>query len=326
MKTAIEVLDAFENIRRAQRAGVYAPHKPMLILLALARVQRGELRMVEFAAIEALLKQLLAEFGPSSAAKSRHYPFWHLATDGHGALWDLSGPREVLKRPAGATPSLRELREHHIKAGFPADIDEALRHIPGLLQAVASRVLDTYFPSTLHADIVATLGLDLDGASELRDGAPAPTDYATVERRRRDPGFRERVLRAYEYRCCVCGFDLRIGHTPAGLEAAHIQWHHVGGPDIEPNGLSLCALHHKLFDLGVFTVEPAEHRVVFSQHAISGGRGMEGELQFHGRTIHAPQHTDLLPAPEFLAWNTKNVFKTPARQVLLASATPREAR
>ena len=321
MKTAIEVLDAFENIRRAQRAGVYAPHKPLLILLALARVQRGEPRLVEFAAIEALLKQLLAEFGPSSAAKSRHYPFWHLATDGHGALWDLSGPREVLNRPAGAPPSLGELREHHIKAGFPADVDEALRHIPGLLQAVASRVLDTCFPATLHADIVATLGLDLDGTSELRDGAQALGDYATAERRRRDPGFRERVLRAYEYRCCVCGFDLRIGHTPAGLEAAHIQWHHVGGPDIEPNGLSLCALHHKLFDLGVFTVEPAEHRVVFSQHAISGGRGMEGELQFHGRAIHAPQHADLLPAAEFLAWNTKNVFKTPARQVLSGATT-----
>jgi hypothetical protein len=26
---------------------------------------------------------------------------------------------------------------------------------------------------------------------------------------------------------------------------------HVGGPDIEANGLSLCALPHKLFDLGV---------------------------------------------------------------------------
>jgi putative restriction endonuclease len=129
------------------------------------------------------------------------------------------------------------------------------------------------------------------------------------------------VLRAYEYRCCVCGFDLRIGHTPAGLEAAHIQWHHVGGPDIEPNGLSLCALHHKLFDLGVFTVEPAEHRVVFSQHAISGGRGLEGELRFHGRAIHAPQHIDLLPAAEFLAWNTKNVFKAPARPVQMAGST-----
>ena len=97
MKSAIDVLDAFENIRRAQRDGVYAPHKPLLILLALARVQHGEPWLVEFTVIDEQLKQLLAEFGPSSAAKSRHYPFWHLATDGNGALWELSGPREVLK-------------------------------------------------------------------------------------------------------------------------------------------------------------------------------------------------------------------------------------
>lgn len=317
MMTAIEVLDAFENIRRAQRAGVYAPHKPLLILLALARVQRGEPRLVEFADIEASLKQLLAEFGPSSAAKSRHYPFWHLKTDGGGSLWDLSGPREILSRPAGATPSLGELRAHHIRGGFPQTMDAALRHVPGLLQAVASRVLDTYFPSTLHSDIQASLGLDLTRTGGLREGEPALADYASAEKRRRDPGFRERVLRAYEYRCCICGFDLRIGHMPAGLEAAHIQWHHVGGPDIETNGLSLCALHHKLFDLGVFTVEPTRNLVIFSEHAISGSRGLDGELQFHGRAIHAPQHHELLPAPEFLAWNTKNVFKTPARRLQL---------
>ena len=311
MKTAVEVLEAFGNIRRAQRAGVYAPHKPLLILLALARVQRGEARMVEFTAVDDPLKQMLAEFGPSNSAKSRHYPFWHLATDG---LWDLSGPREILNRSAGATPSLGELREHHIRAGFPADVDEALRSIPGLVQAVATQVLEAYFPETLQADIAAAVGLDLERETEVGEAVSPTVGYGTSKRRRRDPDFRDRVLRAYEYRCCVCGFDLRIGHMPAGLEAAHIQWRHVGGPDIEPNGLSLCALHHKLFDLGVFTVEPAEHRVIFSQHAISGGRGMEGELQFHGNPIHAPQHGDLRPAPEFLAWNTKNVFKTPARK------------
>jgi len=76
----------------------------------------------------------------------------------------------------------------------------------------------------------------------------------------------------------------------------------------------------------VFTVEPAAHRVVFSQHAISGGRGREGALQFHGRAIHAPRHADLLPAPEFLAWNTKNVFKTLARRGVLDGATTQAAR
>jgi putative restriction endonuclease len=324
MKSALEVLEAFDKIRRGQRAGVYAPHKPLLILLALARVQRGEPRLVAFTEIDALLQRLLAGFGPSGAGKSRHYPFWHLATDGQGALWSLSGPRDIVGRPSAVTPSLTELRIHHVEGGFPADIDDALRHVPGLLQAVASRVLEAYFPSTLQSDIVATLGLDLDGPSEAQEAAPLRAGDVGTQRRRRDPGFRERVLRAYEYRCCVCGFDLRVGLAPAGLEAAHIQWHHVGGPDIEPNGLSLCALHHKLFDLGAFTVEPSEHRVVFSQHAISGGRGMVGELQFHGRPIHAPQHADLRPASDFLAWNLKYVFKSPARQA--AASTPRAAR
>lgn len=315
MKTAAQVLEAFDNIRRAQRAGVYAPHKPLLILLALGRVQRDEPRLVEFAAIDGSLQALLTEFGPSGAAKSRHYPFWHLATDGHGALWGLNGPREVLARPAGATPNLGELRTHHVQGGFPPEVDEALRKVPGLLEAVAARVLETYFPATLHADIAAAVGLDLDRPVAHLASEPGVPTYGPAERRRRDPGFRERVLRAYEYRCCICSFDLRIGQMSAGLEAAHIQWHHVGGPDIEPNGLALCALHHKLFDLGAFTVEPAEHRVIFSQHAMAGDRSQQGELRHHGQRLLAPQQVDMRPAPPFLVWNQKNVFKAPARKL-----------
>lgn len=316
MKTAAEVLNAFENIRRAQTAGVYAPHKPLLILLALARAQRGEPRLVQFAEIDSTMKSLLTEFGRTGAANTRHNPFWHLATDGQGALWDFNRPAEWLDRAAGATPTLGELRQRHAQAGFPPELDDALRHVPGLLQAVAARILEGYFPATLHGDITAALGLDLDGPPAAQEGEPHAAGYALQKRRRRDPGFRERVLRAYEYRCCVCGFSLRIGHVPAGLEAAHIQWHHIGGPDTEQNGLSLCALHHKLFDLGVFTVEPAEHRLVFSQHAISEDRGVTGGLQFHGRRIHAPQHADLLPGAVHLHWNSSNVFKAPARPVV----------
>lgn len=315
--SATQVLAAFEGMRRFQRAGEYAPHKPLLILLALGRVQAGAPRLTEFSAIEGHLQALLGEFGRTGAAKSRHYPFWHLATDGQGALWDLHGPRELLARAAGATPNLGELRQHHVQGGFPPAVHEALRTVPGLLEAVAARVLETSFPATLHADITAAVGLSLD----VRPVLPMAADVASpgwpeAQRRRRDPGFRERVLRAYEYRCCVCGFDLRIGLVAAGLEAAHIQWHHTGGPDIEPNGLALCALHHKLFDLGAFTVEPAEHRVVFSQHAIAGDRGQQGELRHHGQRLLAPQQPEMRPAPAFLAWNVKNVFKAPGRGVV----------
>lgn len=315
MDTIARVLESFENVRRAQRDGRYAPHKPLLILLALARVQRGEARLVEFSEIDAQMRSLLAEFGPSGSAKTRHYPFWHLASDGKGALWALEGPREVLARPAAATPNLGELKANHVRGGFPINLDEALRTHPGLLESVATNVLEAHFPATLHQDIALAIGLSLKRPSVRLVGEPDFHDSKTSYRRRRDPGFRDRVLRAYEYRCCVCGFDLRIGQVSAGLEAAHIHWHHVGGPDIESNGLSLCALHHKLFDLGAFTVEPVEHRIVFSQHAIAGDRGTAGELRHHGQRLKVPQVDDMRPAPNFLSWNWTNVFKKPERQV-----------
>jgi len=182
------------------------------------------------------------------------------------------------------------------------------------------RVLEANFPSTLHPDIAASVGLDLDRPLTSVAGDAATHAEHTSGRRRRDPGFRERVLRAYEYRCCVCGFDMRLGHTSAGIEAAHIHWHQFGGPDVEPNGLALCALHHKLFDLGAFTIEPAEHRILFSQHAIAGNRGEEGELRYHGRRLLAPQQSDMLPAREYLSWNQTSIFKKPARAVDRATA------
>lgn len=303
-----QTIALFEGLRRAQNNGRYAPHKPLLVLLALARIQRGEGRLVPFAEVDKPLQNLLTEFGPSGAAKSRHYPYWHLDR----ALWQVNGPATLVNRALGATPNLSELRQDGVQAGFAPEVDAALRAQPDLLVRVAQRVLDAYFPPTLHADIATVVGLDLQPPMpEVRDSA-APA-YGAGAKRSRSSRFREQVLLAYEHRCCVCGFDLRIGNVSAGLEAAHIQWHTAGGPDVEANGLSLCALHHKLFDLGAFTLEPGDLRIVFSRHAIAGSKGSSGELKHHGQPLLRPQSPDLLPGPAFIAWNRDNVFKTPAR-------------
>ena len=69
-----QTIALFEGLRRAQNNGRYAPHKPLLVLLALARIQRGEGRLVPFAEVDKPLQNLVTGFGPSGAAKSRHYP------------------------------------------------------------------------------------------------------------------------------------------------------------------------------------------------------------------------------------------------------------
>ena len=262
--------------------------------------------MVTFEDIEGAFKSLLAEFGPSSAPNSRHYPFWHLATDG---VWQLDGPADFLNRPAGATPNLGELRQLHIAGGFAPEVDAALRRDPALRAQLAHQLLDAHFPETLHGDILSAIGLDL---STPRTGEATESDRQSP---RRDPRFRERVLRAYEYRCCVCGFDLRIGNIAAGLEAAHIKWFQAKGPDIEANGLALCALHHKVFDLGAFTILPDTYSMVFSQHAVSGEASRKMLLGFHGAGIILPQSKDYFPRTEFLHWHEKEVFKKPGREM-----------
>jgi putative restriction endonuclease len=310
--TPQQVLHALESVRRAQSDGRYAPHKPLLLLLALARVQRGEGRLMTLAEVEPKLKEMLQAFAPTRSANRSHYPYWHLRSDAGRNLWDVTGPASLVNRPAGATPNLTELRQPGVQAGFTQDVFQALQAQPGLIGEAAERVLDAYFPETLRDDILAATGLDLDKPPEIWE-KDTPYHVISTRRRKRDPAFRERVLRAYEWRCCVCGFDLRVGHIPAGLEAAHIQWHNVGGPDEEPNGLSLCALHHKLFDLGAFTIEPGGHRVVFSHHAVAGDKGSVGELRYHGRPMLGPTQRRLWPAPVYLEWNRRNVFKAPAR-------------
>jgi len=127
-----------------------------------------------------------------------------------------------------------------------------------------------------------------------------------------------RVLLAYEYRCCVCRHDLRLGGQVVGLEAAHIRWVRARGPDIEPNGLALCSLHHKLFDLGVFTVLPGQYLLVVSQHVTGSDEVRARLMAYHGAGIVLPQSRTSYPAAEFLAWHQGEVFKRPQREVAVS--------
>ncbi|HEY3489463.1 MAG TPA: HNH endonuclease [Candidatus Deferrimicrobiaceae bacterium] len=293
-----KVLAAFDRIRIWRKGGRRAPHKPLLILLELGRMVAGGDATVEFAAADSRLKALLDEFGPGNSGASRHYPFWHLQSDG---VWSLEAPFELLNRPMGATPTIGELRSSKVRGGFPVWIREAFQKDPALISIVAQRVVAAHFPESIREDVLEAAGLgdiEINGESS---GADKP--------RRRDPAFREKVLLAYEYRCCVCGHDMRLGRQCIGLEAAHIKWVQANGPDIESNGLALCSLHHKFFDLGVFTVLPDQHRIAFSRHAITHDRA----LSLHGAHLSLPPERELYPDPEYLEWHRKEVFKDPPR-------------
>src|SRR4051794_26918927 len=99
---------AVRSLRRALTDGGYAPHKPLLLLWALGRLQRGEPRLVADRDAETPLADLLAEFGPA-APTSPHYPFWHAVSDG---VWTLQRQEEI--PPSRARPTLTAMRAHAV--------------------------------------------------------------------------------------------------------------------------------------------------------------------------------------------------------------------
>jgi putative restriction endonuclease len=284
-----EVLERFASLNVWRRGGERAPHKPLLLLLTIARVARDGDRLVPFAAVEDPLRALLVEFGPPRKTQNPHLPYWHLQSDG---VWEVEGMPGVEDRPAGDTPRVSELRSPDVSAGLTEEVDRMVRADPDFLRNLARRLLDSSFPESLHDEIAGAVGLEL-------------TDRT---RRLRDPRFRERVLVAYGYSCAVCGYDLRLRHAPVALEAAHIKWHQAGGPSREENGLALCTMHHKLFDRGAMTLDP-ERRVVVSPW-VNGSTGFEEwVMRYDRQPIREPRKAKHVPLEEFVRWHVLEVFK-----------------
>jgi len=220
------------ELRIWQRGDERAPHKPLLILFALGRLVRGDPRLMSYAGVKDDLRKLLIEFGPYRQTYSPGYPFVRLAND---KIWEISGSKDIDTKKDWSD---RELIDNNTRGGFIEEVYSLLRDDRNLVRQIAEYILNSNFPDTIHQDILSQVGLELEPRGRLV----------------RSPDFRNKVLSAYEYKCAVCGFNVRLGDTLVAVEAAHIKWHQAGGPDEISNGIALCSMHHKLFDRGVFTL------------------------------------------------------------------------
>ncbi len=291
-----EILTAFANLNVWARGGRRAPHKPLLVLLALGRWSNGTRGPIPFADAEPRMRELLAEFGPPRAA-SPEDPFWRLRRDG---VWELGGIDRLSAPAAPDPPGVTALRDG-VTGQFSADVRASFERAPELVGQVAESLLDAHFPKSMHPAILAAIGLDLSPS--------VAADNHAVGGRFRDPRFRAAVGAAYGDRCAVCGVGLRFARTSAviGIEAAHVMWFQAGGPDDVRNGLALCALHHAAFDAGAFTVEPSGLLLVSADVC---GEGADAALyRHHKQPVRLPAVNEDRPAIEFLDWHRDEVFR-----------------
>jgi putative restriction endonuclease len=96
--------------------------------------------------------------------------------------------------------------------------------------------------------------------------------------------------------------------VPVGLDAAHIKWFQASGPDLVNNGIALCTLHHKLFDLGAFTIS-SDYRFLVSEHVNGSHAVQEILLRHHRAASLVPPRAEERPSLEYLDWHAREVFK-----------------
>ncbi len=279
-----------EKIRRWKRKKQSAPHKPLLMLFALGELSLGRKQIPYNSIYKKKFNELLENFGPT---RSNHHPEDPFVRLEHDELWRVTADKKLKKNKSGGV-SDRELVNKNAIGRFPDEFLSVLEASQGEnIRIVARQILDSNFPGTLHQDILDAVGLDLTAQF--------------TKRSERDRAFREKVLHAYDGQCCVCGFDLLIGNQNAFLEAAHIKWHAAGGPDKVINGLALCLMHHKAFDIGAFTVQ--ENKSLVACKNAVGRSQKEWLTAFHGKSLRSPRNSDYHPGPEYLKWHRDNIFR-----------------
>lgn len=302
--TREDFLRRLDGIFVWRRDGERAPHKPLLLLLALGRVQRRERRLAPYGnEIAKDLKSLLRRFGRPRSVLHPEAPFARLRRDG---LWEVVTDKDLdsIRGKGGITHG--QLVDHAAAGGFPASDQRLLLGDPALVEEAAQRLLDCHFAPSLHDDIRDAVGLT----------RPSEQRFSAAASSRRDPRFRHSVLRAYERRCAACGFDVRLDDDLVGLDAAHIRWHSEGGPDDVRNGLALCILHHRIFDRGAIGLERAAtgFRLVVSDEVNGQSPAFRQLLDCHGRPLRSPQRARQHPNPDFVDWHRRQVFRGEPRE------------
>jgi hypothetical protein len=142
-------------------------------------------------------------------------------------------------------------------------------------------------------------------SEEILTSYAGETRSVTIDARIGQGFFRQSVLSAYEFKCCITGLAV-----PELLVASHIvPWRTDPSNRLNPkNGLCLSAIHDRAFDLGLIAISDDLSLLLSSRLRHSGANSYIGHTfrSYAGKTISLPGKFS--PDCGFLKFHRENVF------------------
>ena len=155
--TPEEFLERLSEVRIHRRHGRRAPHKPLMLLLALGRVGLGpQERLIPYETADARFRGLWQEFGRPGTPPRPYYPFGRLRNDDD--LWEIR-EESLLSTASNQDILVSEAERFGITGGFRREIHDLLFHDPTLVSRAAHQILSEHFPPSIHHHILEAVRL-----------------------------------------------------------------------------------------------------------------------------------------------------------------------
>lgn len=275
-----------------------APHKPLLLLVFLEVVAKGEFS----GGVWQLTPEVAYRFDTffevvryrRTARPDIRMPFHHLGTQGFWSPLTATGEPSahrsltVAARPAPdfyaacCDSEFRSLaRQVLISSHFEPAERNALYHLIGIPVPEDDQTGRTAFFAAAH------------DAEEIG----------------RSARFRLDIVSAYRYTCALTGYRVTTISSGAIVDAAHIHQFADSRNNDPANGIALCKNAHWMFDVGLWSIDD-NYRVLIASEAFSESSPHQRPLmEMHGEKLLLPSDESLFPSRTHLAWHRKNKFQ-----------------
>jgi putative restriction endonuclease len=288
-------LQKLATLRIDRARGNPAPHKPLLLLVILEMVEKGEITSRELF----LSPDLAFRFSVfwSVVARRRkqppevRLPFHHLESSG---IWQ---PLTADGQPSPDKKMTAMVR-------FDEQFFECLADYK--FRDRAQRILietEPYFQPEERVALYSMLQIR-PAASEIRENQEL---YKTSVQVGRDARFRiEVVIVAYKHTCALTGYRMTTLAMESIVDAAHIHQFHNSRNNDPRNGMALSKNAHWQFDRGLWSVND-DYRVLVNREKFRE-EGMAGQrlTDFEGRRISLPDDPRYWPEQDSLEWHRRH--------------------
>lgn len=153
----MDILKKFQEVRVFSENNKPSLHKPVLLLFALSQCYHNQNRLISFAVIDQVFKEIFQELSLIGNSSNSHYPFGKLENDG---IWEVTESKSLNRTSVGHL-SKNELFDKNICGGFTEEIFQALHNNTNLLATIANLFLSRYFFQEQYSPLLSLVRLPL---------------------------------------------------------------------------------------------------------------------------------------------------------------------